>query len=229
MSFVDLGKPPPLDVYPAWSQQLVEKVDIALSEAWERVRAHSPSVIATEDEDRITDQLVTELARMRKANEPPGFNSALFAVPVRDGKVPNRSGSSIDQMPDLTIYPASSRLGVADDRHDALFYECKVLKGKRGLTLYRKNGINRFLSGQYAWRMPHAGMIGYVFDTSPKCPVTALTKYFSRRTVGSTLAVSGPPSRVMVAASTNASDVARTAHARGSNADLIELRHLWLS
>ncbi len=237
MSFVDLGTPPPLNVYPAWSILLIENIDKALSMAWERIQTKFPNIIATADEDKITDQLLTELTLMRKKNEPLGFNSDIFSIPVRDGKLPNMSGSSIDQMPDITIYLAHPRHDVADDRHDALFYECKVIKGKRNLGLYRKNGIQRFVDGQYAWHMPHAGMIGYIFDPITKCPVNALTKYFSRKTkktsVGEALGCTTSPVRVMAAPNKNTSDIAMTIHARKpgktiSSKDKIELRHLWL-
>lgn len=231
MSFVDLGSTPPKDVYPAWSEKIVERVNIALSLAWARIRANCPAVIATKDEDTITNQLLTELTLMRKNDEPPGFNSNFFGVPIRDGKLPNQSGDSIDQMPDLTIYLAHPRLGVADDRLDALFYECKVLKSWSNLNLYRKNGIRRFQTGQYAWRMPHAGMIGYVFDAAPKCPVSALTTYFSKKvkeiTVGATLGCDTVPALAMNSPNADTSDIARTIHTRISSPNQIELCHLW--
>lgn len=203
--------------------------------AWQRIQTKYPNVIATEDEDQITDQLLTELAAMRKTNQPAGFNSNLFGMPYRDGKLPNAAGTSKDQMPDLTIYLAHPRSGVADDRHDGLFYECKVLKGRRNLGLYSKNGIQRFIDGQYAWRMPHAGMIAYVFNPSQKSPVTALTKYFSRKssskaTVGSALGCNSLPTVEMNAPNANVSDIVKTVHTRAaSNPNLgdIELRHVW--
>jgi hypothetical protein len=234
MSFVDLGTPPPSDIYPAWPVTLIEKVDQALSMAWQRIQATHPEIIGTEDEDQITDQLVTELTLMRRRDEPTGFNSNFFGLPTRDGKLPNRSGKSIDQMPDLTIHLSHPRSGVTDDRHDALFYECKVLKGRRNLNLYRKHGIKRFLDGQYAWRMPHAGMIGYIFAPFPQSPLTALTDYFSKTvkkmTIGATLGCSSSPMVAMSAPNSNVSDIASTVHTRptaGSGSNDIQLRHLW--
>lgn len=231
MSFVNLGTPPPKDTYPSWPLSLIECVDNALSIAWRRLHAKNPSIIATKDEDRITDELVTELTSMRRNDELKGFNSNFFGVPVRDGKIANQSGSSIDQMPDLTIHLAHPRQGVADDRHDALFYECKVITAKRNLNLYRKKGIQRFLDGQYAWRMPHAGMIGYVFQPAPKCPIAALTGYFAKKvkktTVGSALGCNTTPAIAMVSLNTCVSDIAATKHTRNYNSSQIELRHLW--
>lgn len=231
MSFVDLGTPPPKDNYPSWPLSLVERVDNALSLAWEHLQVKNPSIIATKDEDKITDELVTELTAMRKNDVPKGFNSNFFGVPIRDGKVSNQSGGSIDQMPDLTIHLAHPRQGVADDRHDALFYECKVITAKRNLHLYRKKGIQRFIEGQYAWRMPHAGMIGYIFQPAQKCPITALTSYFAKKvkmvTIGSALGCNTGPAVAMVAPNPSVSNIAATTHTRTFDSSQVELRHLW--
>ena len=231
MTFVNLGTPPPKDVYQPWAMSLVERVDKALSLAWMRLQARNPSIISTKDEDKITDELVTELTAMRRDDQPMGFNSYFFGVPVRDGKLPNYSGRSIDQMPDLTIPLAYPRPGVSDDRHDALFYECKVITTNRNLSLYRKKGIKRFLDGQYAWRMPHAGMIAYVFQPAPNCPVAALTSYFARKvkktTIGTAVGCIKGPVMAMTAPYTSVSNIAMTTHSRPFNASEINLRHLW--
>jgi hypothetical protein len=231
MSFVDLGSPPPKDVYTAWPKTLVERVESALSLAWSNIRTKYPSVIATQDEDIITDHLLTELTLMRKNDKPAGFNSNFFGVPIRDGKLPNHSGKSIDQMPDLTIHLAHPRPGVADDRHDALFYECKVLKSNRNLSLYRSKGIMRFLSGQYAWRMPHAGMIGYVFDFSLNSPLSTLTAYFSKKVrkvaIGVALGCSNTPALAMASPNASTSSIISTIHTRSHNIGQVELRHIW--
>jgi hypothetical protein len=163
--FSNIGVPPvSLDCYPAWSKKLVAVVDRAMSEAWRRMLRDHSILIHAGDEDTITDQLRTELVAMRRENRPRGFGSAFFGVPTRDSKQRDCYGASIDQSPDLTIYPAHPRRGIADDQYDALFFECKVLDRTRGMDLYRLNGIERFTTGRYAWRMPHAGMIAYVLD-----------------------------------------------------------------
>jgi hypothetical protein len=216
----------------------VAVVDRALCEAWLRLMADHSVLVHAADEDMITEQLRTELAAMRKANQPPGFNDALFGIPTRDSRLRDCHGESIDQSPDLTIYPAVSRPGIADDLHDALFFECKVLDKKRGMDLYRANGMERFTTGRYAWRMPHAGMLAYVLDKSECSPTVALTDYFARSTaVGSTigkeLGVSEPPIQVMKARNTLVSVVAETKHLRAAPVvngarSIIALRHLWL-
>ena len=190
------------------------------------------------NEDAITDQLITELVALRGNECPSGFHAGFFGMPVRDGKLPSWDGKSIDQMPDITIYPVVPRHNIADQRHDALFYECKVLDKTRGLDLYRSQGIERFTQGRYAWRMPHAGMVAYVFAKSESSPTTALTGYFTRtnqagKKIGDELGVSTFPTLVPKAGAAHISDVAESRHIRSApviegKKSVITLRHLWL-
>lgn len=237
MDFANLGIPPVVsETYPPWGGALVRVVDQALCIAWVRVRTKHPHLLKQADEDRITDQLKVELVAMRRNDEPRGFNSNLFGIPTRDSKLKDASGQSIDQTPDLTVYLARLRPGVADDQHDALFFECKVLDGKRGLALYCKEGIRRFVDGRYAWRMPHAGMVGYVLAGKNRCPVKSLTKHLAKSvgtsTAGAVLACVSGPEMTMPAPGIMAADVAETRHERqtkdGMRLGNIALRHLWL-
>lgn len=201
VSFSNIGVPPsPLAPYPSWGTKLVKVVEQALSEAWLRLIRDHTALISGGNEDAITDQLMTELVALRSNECPPGFHAGFFGMPVRDGKLPSWDGKSIDQMPDITIYPAIPRHNIADQRHDALFFECKVLDKTRGLDLYRSQGIERFTQGRYAWRMPHAGMVAYVLERSESSPTTALTGYFMRtnqagKTIGSELGAFTPQPR----------------------------------
>ncbi|MBR8235740.1 MULTISPECIES: hypothetical protein [unclassified Burkholderia] len=235
--FANLGTPPQSNIYPAWGKALVEVVDLAICEAWKRVKNRCPTVLATGDEDQITDELKTELVALRKADFPPGFNNSLFGVPTRDSKVRNSSGTSIDPTPDLTIYPAIPRPEVSDDQHDALFFECKVLDRSRGLSLYDKKGMKRFADGWYASRMQHAGMIAYVLGGTNTSPVPCLKRYLGKTargesmTNGDRLGCRSFPQKVMDSPGLMASDIANTVHARPSltiGSHDITLRHLWL-
>jgi len=213
-------------------------VDRAFGEAWLRLMRNHSALIFSGDEDIITDQLKTELVALRSEDHPRGFNSGLFCMPVRDAKLRDCYGKSIDQMPDLTIYPANPRPGIADQQHDALFFECKVLDKTRGMDLYRSNGIERFRAGRYAWRMPHAGMVAYVLEKSEYSPTAALTDYFAKankagNTIGSELGVSEPPIQAVKAQNAFVSDVGESRHLRSApvidgKTSVVTLRHLWL-
>lgn len=240
MTFSNIGIPPfSVAVYPTWSAKLLKVVEQALGEAWLCLIKNHLALVLTGDEDAITNQLMTELVAMRAKEYPPGFNSAIFGMPVRDAKLPDWNGKSIDQMPDITIYPAVPRQGIADQRHDALFFECKVLDRQRGMDLYRSQGIERFTYGRYAWRMPHAGMLAYVLEKSDCSPTTALAKYFALLnskgvTIGHELGISSPLNSVAPNRNEHISDTAESSHVRQAPAldgipSVIRLRHLWFT
>jgi hypothetical protein len=239
VTFSSLGIPPVATTYPPWKKALIETVDVALCAAWERLKANHANLLAVGDEDRLTDQLKTELVALRRAKTLAGFNDAIFGMPVRDAKLRDGSGSSIDTTPDLTIYLSNSRMGIGDEQFDGLFFECKVLSKTRALRDYDSKGIARFTSGWYASRMPHAGLIGYAIDGKYICPATSLKQYFSAKRKGATQTkgelarCSSGPTKVMKSPGAMAADVAETVHGRqikgvSSPHSDVALRHLWL-
>lgn len=240
VSFSNIGVPPlSLPTYRPWGKSLIKVVEQALTEAWlHLIRDHS-TLVSGGNEDAITDELMNALVALRGSKYPPGFHAGFFGMPVRDGKLPSWDGKSIDQMPDITIYPAIPRQSIANHRHDALFFECKVLDKTRGMDLYRSQGIERFTQGRYAWCMPHAGMVAYVLEKSERSPTTALTDYFARvdqagNTIGGQLGASTPPTLAAKAKNAYVSDIAESKHLRSApvvdgRKSVITLRHLWLT
>lgn len=241
MTFTSLGRAPAqYDSYPPWNPAVIVVVEQAIRQAWRTLLRDHKNVLATRDEDRITDRLLDILAEMRKDATVPGFTAELFGQPVRDAKLSDWLGASIDKTPDITVYPARPRLGISHDRHDALFLECKVLDGARRLTQYGDQGIQRFLDGRYAWRMPHAHMVAYVFSAADRHPESALRGYFTRKRAGSPsqsngqrLAVSHGPTEVFPAGCAHTRPVIQTGHLRSAPVlpgrdNLIVLRHIWL-
>lgn len=215
-------------------------VEQAIRQAWRTMLRDHQAVLATRDEDRITDRLLDILVGMRTDGSVAGFTAKLFGVPVRDAKLPDWLGVSIDKTPDITVYSARPRPGISHARHDALFLECKVLHGQRRLTQYGDEGIQRFLDGRYAWRMPHAHMVAYVFSATDRQPDSALTKYFKRNRTGSSLqtnayrlALESGPVQVAPAGCAHTPAVVQTSHLRSAPVlhscdNPIVLRHLWL-
>ena len=235
-TYTNLGQTPQEPtLYPEWKTGLIRTVEQALCIAWDAVVNKHPGVIATKDEDKITDALLEELTHLRRKGVG-GFTAAVFGVPARDAKLPDCYGQSIDQMPDITIRLAQCRSGVADDRHDALFFECKVLDGTRGLNSYRVDGIDRFLSGRYAWKMPHAGMLAYTFNRRANTPTKALAAYARRangqQPLSEHMRLIGDPQEVFGATPPRASEIVATKHNRlapavNGRTSEITLRHMW--
>ncbi len=241
MTFTSLGRvPAQYDAYPPWNPRVIAVVENAIRQAWRTLVLEHQAVLLTRDEDRITDRLLDVLVDMRTLGTVPGFTADLFGVPVRDAKLADWLGASIDKTPDITVYPAQPRHGVSDGRHDALFLECKVLDGKRRLTQYGDEGIQRFLDGRYAWRMPHAHMVAYVFSATDRHPASALKTHFGRQrtglprqTNGQRLALWNGPTEVSPAGCACTRPIIQTGHLRSApilqgRDNPIVLRHLWL-
>ncbi len=219
---------------------MIAVVEHAIREAWRTLVLEHQDVLVTRDEDRITDCLLNVLVSIRTQGTVPGFTADLFGVPVRDAKLSDWLGSSIDKTPDITVYPAQPRRGISDGRHDALFLECKVLHGSRRLTQYGDEGIQRFLDGRYAWRMPHAHMVAYVFSATDRNPASALRTHFARQrrgpspqTNGELLALRDGPTEVSPAGCASTRPIIQTGHLRSApilqaRDNPIALRHLWL-
>jgi hypothetical protein len=241
VSFTSLGTAPPKpDLFPAWNTGLIEVVENALRAAWRDLLATHASVLATRDEDQITNALLDSLAQILTDESVRGFTASFFGMPVRDAKLPDWQGQSIDKTPDITIYPALPRRDIAAARHNALFFECKVLHLNRRLRQYGADGIQRYLDGRYAWRMPHAHMVAYVFVAKDRHPLSALTEHFKAKvangqsqTHGERLGLSKGPSEVLNEGCPNTRPVVETSHSRTAPliagvAPPIALRHVWL-
>ena len=239
--FTSLGRAPAqYDTFPAWNPGVIVVVEQAIREAWRTMLRDHQAILATHDEDRITDCLLDILVDMRTAGSVPGFTANFFGMPARDSKLSDWLGVSIDKTPDITVYPARPRPGISHARHDALFLECKVLHRQRRLTQYGDEGIQRFLDGRYAWRMPHAHMVAYVFSATDRQPDSALTTHFERRRAGSLvqtnaqrLALESGPVQVAPAGCAHTRAVVQTSHLRSAPVlhgrdNPIVLRHLWL-
>lgn len=241
MTFTNLGRAPAqYDAFPPWHPGLIVVMEQAVRQAWRIMLRDHQEVLATRDEDRITDRLLDILVALRTDGSMPGFTANLFGVPVRDAKLPDWRGDSIDKTPDITIYPARPRPGISLARHDALFLECKVLHTQRRLTQYGDEGIQRFLDGRYAWRMPHAHIVAYVFSIADRQPASALIAHFNRSRKGppaetnaSRLALLSGPVEVASAGCAHTQAIVQTSHLRSAPVlqgrdNPIMLRHMWL-
>ncbi len=140
-------------------------VEEALRFAWNLMRTKPRTGFNLIDahEDEITHEL-----RERLYNEVfnkhiiDGFDRQLFMVVVREAKVDNYNGGSIDKMPDMIIMLWDDTSQYIPSQ-DGIFIECKPVDHEHSLvTHYCKKGISRFVVGDYAWTMTSALMIGYV-------------------------------------------------------------------
>jgi hypothetical protein len=151
--------------HPQIPQRTVLLLCKVIKRAWQLLEEMPPSgfILQSADEDTITQMLVEIIEnRLRKNGELEGFNCALFGKVTRDQKIPNVNKKHPDKMPDIFFDLRRDQLAILSDQ-DGLFVECKPVDHKHPiLSFYCKKGLVRFVSGDYAWAMQDALMVGYV-------------------------------------------------------------------
>ncbi|WP_257819025.1 hypothetical protein [Burkholderia glumae] len=156
------------------------------------------------------------------------ISPAVFGAPIRGQELEDYSGLRLEKRPDLTITRLSARPAI---NHNAMFYECKILGRGRTVDDYITHGVMRFQNGNYAWAMPHAGMVGYVVDDHRIDAKAALVERWDH-------AKSPAPCTPIVELTEDKSispPIVISTHARGFTlrngeaAGDIVLRHMWLS
>lgn len=132
----------------------------------------------------ITVDLEFELDKTLAAKTCPAFTDEYFIAPKRGAESVNFNGKKLEKRPDLVFSLKDRRPGIDIGNYDAVFAECKILDGNssKNVGLYVKDGISRFVIGDYAWAMPQALMIGYL-RTSQELP-ESLSKYFFKQKTG---------------------------------------------
>lgn len=139
----------------------------ALRQAWAEICADpathlSPVTPGNPEEDRYTDALCEIL--LYYLDDPTclidGFTSDVFESVERGANLSNFDSSVINKQPDLVIRLANSPL-VNTRRYVGIFAETKVVSQKKGLSNYTKQGVSRFVRGDYAWAMQDGLMIAY--------------------------------------------------------------------
>lgn len=229
--FFNLGTPPkgPPPPYKAWPARHLRVLERAISVAWEQTIAtpHGATLATSGKEAEITALLQDALTDLLASGQVHGFSSAVFGVPIRGQELEDYTGRYLEKRPDLTFPRLSARPAI---NHHAMFYECKILGRGRTLDDYLLKGVARFLSGNYAWAMPHAGMIAYVAE-GPHDAYAVLSENWAQ----SEEPCASAPCRTLEQVRDSASVIAVSTHARsfrlrnGQEPGNIALRHLWLA
>lgn len=140
-------------------------VEKALCVAWDILRTHPrPDFnLLSAAEDVVTQELYEKLVDdVFKNSVVDGFNHQFFTAIAREPKLRNYDGKVLDKMPDMLI-GLSGRINVFKPSQDWLFIECKPVDSDHPVGVhYCDKGIIRFVSGDYAWTMTNALMLGYV-------------------------------------------------------------------
>jgi len=141
----------PLQDMPLWAKRAVlDAIQVAYRSALEDGEPFK-------DENHLSGILVDGLNEVRRdAGQVPAFSADLFQVVNRDGCTATFDGASLDKRPDMIF-----RLAGALDQYDGWFAECKIVDATHRPGLYLSEGVNRFITGDYAWAMPSALMLAY--------------------------------------------------------------------
>lgn len=149
---------PPLNI------RIILVVENAVRKAWEILKSEPSKnlYITTATEKQITIALLDIIEKLRATGMVDGFNSREFETVIREGKLTNYNGKHPDKEPDFVFRLREIRTGT-EKIQDGIIAECKpVDKAHPVGYVYCKNGLIRFINGDYAWAMQSGMMIGYV-------------------------------------------------------------------
>ncbi len=121
--------------------------------------SRNPQRMETGSEPEVTGLLVSFLNHM--ADQDPLWGQLVHGV-TRGTESQNYNGANLEKRPDLLISLTDR------NRNFPLIVEAKIIDNTNGKTvnLYCKEGLRRFVNGDYAWGTREAFMIGYVRDAS---------------------------------------------------------------
>jgi len=211
-------------------------VEAAICAAWELMitRGRAGFDLQTADEDTVTHELYERLYdEVFDKGVVDGFDREIFASVRREPKVRNFKGSTLDKMPDLLVEFIDRPTGAMNSQH-GLFIECKPVDRQHPAgSNYCDTGLIRFVSGDYAWAMQNAMMVGYAREGYSLIPKLSEALASNRKEpIPISSGLTGCPS---TNASAYAEQVAISKHERKFNyvennfpAGIILIRHLWL-
>ena len=138
--------------HPPIPQRTILLLCKVIKKAWELIAETPPTGfdIHSAKENEITQILVEIIeCRLRKNGEVDGFNTTLFGKVIRGPEITNYNKVHPNKRPDIFFDLKREQYPIRSDQ-DGLFVECKP------------DGLIRFVSGDYAWAMQDAMMVGYV-------------------------------------------------------------------
>jgi len=141
-------------------------VENALSWAWRVLLsdvADGKFSLCSAKEDEITEQIQVILGELHAAESAPVEGFSLLSFGGRDGAMRSYDRRHLDLQPDLTFYPLRESIPTTNTIFAGIFVECKPVDSNHPLSgAYCKEGLARFIRGDYAWAVDRALMVGYV-------------------------------------------------------------------
>lgn len=152
----------------------IRAVELAIREAWLHLVKNQSihDIDLTEaNEVTISERLVRIIDVIRRHTPPliPAFSNN-FETPQPDAALRNYRNDEIDYPDFVFRLKVNTKPGI-NGFYFGLFVEAKIIaNGNQNVGTYVREGLKRFLDGEYAWAMPHAMMIGYKRFTTQTLP-----------------------------------------------------------
>lgn len=147
--------------YLPYPKRTVLLIQAAVVLAWQRVCF---GFTGDEIEDEITLQLEAKINEVRDRGQLEGFSEDAFQTVTRGASQVNYNLTSINKQPDLAFRLVKKNKHGENSTFKALFVECKPVDAQHSIKdAYLSKGVIRFVNGDYAWAMPQAMVLGYVF------------------------------------------------------------------
>jgi len=128
-----------------------------LSEAWNEIIGLNKINMLKMDEPEITSLLEIQLNKIIGLNPIWGM---LVSSVVRGREMVSFDASHLEKKPDLSI------IFHGRSANFPLIIECKIIEVSKTVNLYCRDGLSRFIAGEYAWYAKEAMMLAYVKDKS---------------------------------------------------------------
>jgi hypothetical protein len=211
-------------------------VQNVMSTAWrsllQEVRAGDFSICES-TEDQITGRLHMILGELDAAGDSVVSGWSQLQTPVREGNVTNYNGDHPDKQPDFAFRPIRNLISCVNTVPTAVFIECKPIDARHPIpSIYCRDGLIRFVNGDYAWGVDRAMMVGYVRNvcTLPGGLSTALADPTLSREMELSGKLESMPN------TTSGDTVCQSSHNRkfqlpgmASTVGQIVVNHLWLN
>lgn len=161
---VSLAKTNTTKEYPfkQWREELLLKIDEAIKYAWYLLVDEEKRILNKGKEEEITNKLQHKLQKIMDDEDVDGFSRSTLCPVVRGAKYENYNGEHLEKQPDLTIKRINYEPGLISSIYNGLFIECKIIESGKPPLLYIKEGIRRYVDGEYAWASRSTFMIAYV-------------------------------------------------------------------
>lgn len=138
------------------SQHLIVILE-TITSAWQELCATGAATRLMGDEAEVNALLHSRLNHYCQSH--PLWKGLVVSV-TRGGESLNYDGSKLEKRPDLSF------VLLHGNSNFPMVVECKIIDhpNKKSVTDYCKNGIARFVGGDYAWASREAVMLAYVRD-----------------------------------------------------------------